>query len=270
MDNLESIIFHRVMIPGLSGDGMTVAEASALRSDIAAYAAQLAAFGLDDLTDVSTAGATDNQALIYDSGTGAWGPGTPPAGYVSQIVKSGDASTAQNNVSQIVLVSGLTTAYGGSEGSAYILPVYGGSGTAATIARSDHTHTTPTSSRATFAPGGYMSSGTRSLTSTTVTLLADITYRVKATLNMQMRGADPGACYYRLSVTVNGNTRTSGSGANGYWCVQGVPDKTTWDHSQTITGTGAAITVSAAVQYDSGGGFYTDAGDLLIELFPNH
>lgn len=135
-------------------------------------------------------------------------------------------------------------------------------------ASASHSHTTPSIVRSTFGAGGYMSSGSRSLTSTPVTLASGIEYLVVATLNMQMRGADPGACYYRLSVVIDGNTRQSNGGSSGFWCVQGVPDKTTWVHSRTLTGTGSAITVSASVAYHSGGGFYTDAGELEVRLFP--
>ena len=46
MDDLNTIIFHRVLIPGLPGDGMTVAEAALLRADLQDYADQLAAYAM--------------------------------------------------------------------------------------------------------------------------------------------------------------------------------------------------------------------------------
>lgn len=262
MDNLDSIIFHRVLIPGLPGDGMTVAEASALRADLADYEAQLAAFGLDDLADVNVSGVTSGQYLRWTGA--AWTPATVATG-LTEVVKAGDAGTSQLNVNRLVLQGPLTTSSAGT-GSAYISVNYGASGTSSNVARADHAHNVYTPTRGVFTPGGYMSSGTRNLTSVNVTLPAGITCTVKARLNMQMRGADPGACYYRLAIAIDGNTRTSNSGSNGFWCVQGVPDKTTWEHHFPFIGTGAAITVSASVQYDSGGGFYTDAGELVVEV----
>ena len=39
------------------------------------------ASAIDDLSDVSTAGATNGQALVYNSGAGTWGPGTVASSY---------------------------------------------------------------------------------------------------------------------------------------------------------------------------------------------
>lgn len=264
MDPLDHIITHYIMIPGRPGDGMTVAEASALRADIAGYEAQLAAFGLDDLTDVSAASPAVDQVLKWN-GT-AWVPGAP--GRIVQLRRQ-NLDIVVPELGVIAAGDGLAVSQdGGNPLYGRIAVAYAGTGSSAFAARSDHYHTAPLTFRYTFAPAGYMSSGTRTLVTNNVTLLDRIGYHVKATLRGQIRGADPGACYYRLSVTINGNTRTSGSHVNGFWCVQGVPREMNWSHSQNINGTGAAITVSASVQYDSGGGFYTDAGELEIDLIP--
>lgn len=232
---------------GLPGTGMTLAEYTTLRSDANTLLARPVITILDDVPDVILTSPAAGHILVRDA-AGNW---------VNQAPSPAITVTDSASIDLTLTGTDLTAA-----------AIFAGSGSASTVARSDHAHTADTVTRATFGPGGYMSTGTRSLASANVTLANGIPYLVQARLNMQMRGADAGAAYYQLTVTINGVARTSTGGSNGFWAVQGVPDKTTWEFSQQITGTGAAITCSASVSYFSGAGFYTDAGELAIELRP--
>lgn len=55
-------------------------------------------YNLNDLTNVNTSGATDGQAIVYDSATGVWGPATVPD-------SSGSSATALNDLSDVTIVS---------------------------------------------------------------------------------------------------------------------------------------------------------------------
>lgn len=242
----------------------TPVDYATLRADVADLQDRPAILKLVDIPDVSGS-PTNGQLIAWDADTEQWIFRSPPSGIT---VNDGDDMVA--NVWGISFDNGLVSA------ESTVLPGFmgvgvrfGGTGTSPEVARRDHRHTVPTIMRVPFGPAAYMSSGSRTLASTSVTLLSGVTYLVKTKINMQMRGADPGACYYRLNLTIDGNSRQSAGGSAGFWCVQGVPDKTTWNHSRQITGTGAAIPISAAVSYFDGGGFYTDAGELEIELLPS-
>lgn len=264
--SVNDIYVVEVNKTGLPGDGATVAEVAAWRAERADWISTLTGYGLDDLSDVDTTGAADGHPLVYDAGTASWVAGDLQAGYIAQVIEAGDPSTAQNEIQQVAVGNGLTVVPNGT-GSALIIPEYAGSGVEDKPARWDHTHTLVSPKRVAITPAGYLSSGSRALASTTVTLAGGLQHIVKARLaHFQVRGADPGACYYTVSLTINGNTRTSAGGPNGYWAVQGVPREQGWEHEQTITGTGAAITVSASIKYHSGGGINTDAGELVVEL----
>lgn len=241
MDDHDILVIE-VARRGTTGGNVDTVDWTTIRADVDGLLLNPAINALTDVPDV-TGTPVAGDVLVYDGTT-----------WVTQ-----DPAPAMT----VTDTGSVDLTLDGSDLSADV--IYAGSGSESTASRSDHTHANHAPTRETFTPGGYLSSGTRPLASTTVALTPGVSHVVKARLNMQVRGADPGACYYRLTVTINGNARQSGSATDGFWCVQGVPDKTTWEHHQTITGTGAAITVSASIAYDSGGGFYTDAGELVIE-----
>jgi len=186
---------------------------------------------------------------------------------IPQIVEAGKPETAQNNITQLVTAFGITVASNGS-GSALVMPVYGGNGSANSLARSDHFHLFPRPSIVIhdFAPTGILSSGERELKSTTFTYPSGRLLTVRSTLRARLRGSAAGASYYRPSITINGNTRTAPAGDQGFWCVQGVPDMCVWTHTFPVTATGAAQTVSAKIMHHAGS-FYIDRGELEVEIF---
>lgn len=259
----RDIFLIEVSRRGRDGNYAGVSEVAALDTRVDALEARPNITSIDDIMP----GATTGQVPIKQSG-GTWAPGVIAAGITVQDDGGGDI---RPGVTTLIAWRGLnvTAPSGDFPTIAYLDVQFAGSGSAFTAARSDHSHTTAGTVVATFAPGGYMSSGTRPLTSTSVVLAAGVSYLVQTRLNMQIRGADAGQCYYRLALTVDGSTHESPAGTNGFWCVQGVPDKTMWMYPRTIVGTGAAISISAAVSYHSGGGFNTDAGEIEVTLIPN-
>ena len=267
MDDRD-IFLIEVARRGRDGDYAGAAEVATLQGRATALEARVDITSLDAVPDVNAAGPTDGQALVWDAGASAWVPGSA-GGSIESVWQFG--TNMANNVYYLNMIFGLQTALSTYLGKnvVSIAVDFAGTGSATTVARSDHNHTTASITRGEFAPTGYMSSGTRTLKTENVTLASGVAYLVKARLKPQMRGADSGAAYYTMTVTINGNARTSTGGSNGFWCVQGVPNKEEWAHHQAITGTGAAITITGAVTYHSGAGFNVDAGELEIELIPN-
>lgn len=251
--------------PGLvAGTGIEPGE----KASIWARFEALEARAIADLAGVDMTGIVDGDALVYDEETGLLVPGT--AGGTLAYVQDRGADLMED-VERINFGGGLHAVPNQSHpNTVNVASVFGTS--ANTVAEGDHTHVLPTTYREPIIPQDYMSSGTRPLASRAVTLPAGKSCLVEAWLApLQVRGADPGPCYYRLSLTIAGNTRQSPpAGPNGYWAVQGVPDKVTFGHERTISGTGAAITVSASIAWGgNGGGFHTDAGELVIRVTPN-
>lgn len=259
MDDVQIVEVHR---RGLPGDGATIAEVASWRAERLDWLDTLNTFGLDDLADVDTAGAVDGYALIKT-----------PGGWAPQAITNGITVTDGTDT-----LTGRTTLYAwrginvtppsdGNPAVAFIDVVFSGTGVADAAARSDHWHNVADKQRAAYTGGGYLSSGSRPAGSLNVTLNAGVTYLVEAWIEGQLRGADPGAAYYTISININGNVRTSVAGKK--WVVQGVPNDPNFSHEAHITGTGTAITVSASIAYSSGAGLSVDDGDLVVRLSPN-
>lgn len=247
MDDREILVIE-VARRGSTGGNVATVDWNTIRAEVTALLSRANITKLDAVPDVAASSPSNGQVLTWNGSN--WVP-TTPVNAVTGVTDSAsvDLTLSSGNISAVVK--------------------YGGSGSATTAARSDHAHTTPSTVVATFGPGGYMSSGSRPLASTSVVLASGVTYLVQTRLNMQMRGADAGQCQYRMALTVDGSTHESPAGTNGFWCVQGVPDKTMWFYPRTIVGTGAAVSISAAVSYYGGGGFNTDAGEIEVTLIPN-
>lgn len=217
---------------------------------------------LASLPDVDLTSLADGNVLIWDDDAEMWIVGTLQSGIR---VRDHLANIIAETASDLTFRLGITASQSGDR--TYIQPIYG---TAAnTVAEGNHTHMQPLPSRVTTAPSGYMSGGTRSLGSTSVTLASGIPYVVEAELYGQLRGADAGAAYYTLTLNIGGNTFTSPGGTDGLWCVQGVPDKINWKHERRMTGTGAGVTVSASIAFHSGSGLNVDRTWLVVTPRPD-
>lgn len=222
--------------------------------------------GLVDLSDVDLDGLADGMVITWDDGDSVWKPTAMLNGLESGRDNTGDI--IMEDVRSVVVGTGLEGFESGSIPDGLVVRVLFGT-TANTAARGNHTHTQPLPVRVTTAPSGYMSGGTRNIGSTSVTLASGITYIVEAAVYGQLRGADPGASYYTVNINIDGNTYTSPGGSDGFWCVQGVPDKVHWEHERQVTGTGASIPVSATIAYHSGAGFNVDRMYLRVRARPN-
>lgn len=250
-----------VRIPGLgtvmpAGD-LTPAEVQALRDDVQA----VLDLELGDLSNVSEAGKSEGLVLAVQS-DGTWAPGET-AGAIERVSTNWNSNEALD-VELITVGQGIDV--NGSLGAnrAHLQLVYGTE--ANTVAQGNHSHPQPLPTRVTTAPSGYISGGSQSLGTASVTLPDGTPCVVEAELYGQFRGADSGAAYYTLSITIAGNTYSSPGGTSGFWCVQGVPDKIDWKHERRITGTGAAVSVSASVAWHSGSGFNVDRTYLKVRV----
>lgn len=256
-------------VPGVDGIASSVRLAQ-IEADLATVIARPEILGLGDVPGVDASGDAGMALLIQEDGSFAFGTqstginlsNSPPGGAGWETVYDETFRLIPDND------YGIRADASGDEGIVYLRLRWGGSGSSTTVSRSDHRHALPTPVRVTTAPSGYMSSGTRSLGSTSVTLADGIPYVVEAELYGQLRGADPGPAYYTLSINIGGNTFTSPGGESGFWCVQGVPDKINWEHERRMTGTGASVAVSASVAFHSGSGFNVDRTYLKVRLRP--
>ena len=218
---------------------------------------------LADLPDVNVPAPNDGDTLVYDAVAEEWVPQTAQTGFR---VRGSDGIAVTENASDLTFRTGLTATQ--DAGRTYVEPVFGT--TADTVAKGLHIHSNPIPVLQTFDATGYLSGSSRQLVSRSVMLENNVNYKVVVRFRPQMRGADAGAAYYTMSVSIGGNTRTSPGGAtSGFWCVQGVPNKEEWVHVRSIDGTGASITITSSVAYHSGSGMNVDAGEIEIDLRPN-
>jgi hypothetical protein len=230
----DEILVIEVARPGATGGNVATVDWTTIRTDVDGLLALPAITALGDIPNVSEPAPADGQLLVR-LGAGYVLQDPPPTPEWGSI---GGTLSDQSD---------LNTALAGKSDTG-------------------HGHTAPSNSRATYAASGSLSSGSRSLTSVSPTLLSGVTYLVEAELLTQQRGTG-GASYYRLSLTIAGNT--SQSAASRFWCVGGVPDPRVWQHERTIVGTGAAITVSASIAYQAGDPLNVDAGELVVRLRPS-
>lgn len=251
--------------PGVDGTSNT-ARLAQIESDLATLLGRPVITELNDIVDVNAPAPAEGQTIIWDEAAGEYINGVPDTGI--EVQRSGSSQgvgVTRLNFNQAL---NILITEGGQR--ADIFPVWGGTGTADSFSRSDHTHTNPLPIFQPFNATGYMSGGTRQVVSRSVVLAAGIRHVVIARFRPQMRGADPGAGYFTMTTAIAGNSRTSPGGqTSGFWCVQGVPNKEEWVHAREIVGTGSSITVTGSVAYHSGAGFNVDAGELEIEVKPD-
>ena len=243
---------------GLDGESADAARMAAIEADLATMLARPVITALGDIPDVDETGAAAGQAVLRNATNDGYELGDP-SGAISSV--SGGASTVAD-VSEIEVGNGLELGATGP-GYVFIQPVFVGTGSANTVARSDHTHTTPSWANTYWDSTGNISSGTRTLGSKSVTLAAGVTYLVIGRLSQRQRGTS-GSSTYSLRITIDGVSRDS----DEKQCVAGVPAPEYFQTARTLTGTGAAITVSAAIVYISGSAVDVRSGELNVELYP--
>src|SRR5690606_9197326 len=146
------------------------------------------------------------QTIIWDDEDETWVPGAS-GGTIARIGMAGDSSNNAFDVSHISLRNGLQFVRS-TDGVIFLEVRLGGTGTSTEVARRDHRHRRHSSHPLPISPGGYLSSGTRPLTSTSLVLPEGVEYEVRTTLRMQLRGGDPGPCYYTATITTGGVSKT--------------------------------------------------------------
>ena len=245
----ENIIVLKLQNRGMPGTGISEIEKNQIASDLASLLGRPVIDEIADVPDVAISSPTQGDVLVFNSTANEW-VNEPPS-----------ASLTVSDTDSVDLT------LDGTELSAAVR--FGGNGTASTASRADHWHRTDSIIRHTFGPTGYMSGGSRTLRTSSVPLVNGVQYLINTRLDVQVRGVDPGAAYYTMTISIDGLTWTSPGGSDGFWCVQGVPNKETWAYHRTINGTGASIPVMCSISYHSGAGFNVDAGVVEIALSPN-
>lgn len=237
--------------------------------DIKNRVAAVEGLGLVDLSDIDLTDLDDGMLLSWNEGSEMWVPVVAPTGALDRVAQNYGGSPGADNVVLLTFGQGLSV-INPSTGRAHIAPVFGNA--ANTVAEGNHSHIQPAPSRWSAPPSGYMGGGSRAIGSTapaSISLTAGIPYVLEAEVYGQFRGADPGAAYYTLSINIGGDVRSSPGGTDGFWCVQGVPDKIHWEHSRRLTGAGTGVSVSASVAFHSGAGFNVDRTYLKVRLRPD-
>jgi hypothetical protein len=218
--------------------------------------------GLVDLSDVDPAGLADGLTLVWNEASGTWKPGTS-GGTIARI---GNAGTEENSydVNHISVRGGLRMVQS-APGVVFIEGVTGT--TAGTLASGAHTHSLRANTALRFTASGSLSSGTRSLTSGTITgLVPANTYIITGRLSGQVRGEGTGAGYSVPRITIDGNTRDI---AERPRTVAGVQVSYHLEHpGVSVTGV-SSVAVSASIAYSEGDPLWVGGGDLIIDVKSN-
>ena len=264
MTDIDDIYLIEVVERGLPGDGFTTAEATAIRTDLDTMLARPVITRLDAVPDVVLSAIANGDILVYDTSTATWKNLQPDANGI-QTLENGSAIGGATETRKIDFRAGLYAAGTGIANLVSVEAAFAGSGTADSVARSDHTHNPMLRQRTPFAATGLLSSGFRTLASQSITLLNGVTYLVEAETRGTVKGGGAGSSYYLERLTINGVVFTSPQ----MQAVGGVPRDLQHSHVQTITGTGVAITITAAIGYDTGDAIDVRAGDLIVRAWPN-
>lgn len=254
------VLIHHVIATGLPGDGMTSAEASALRADFAEVMSRSTTLALDDLTDVDTTGISDGDTLVYDSATGQVVPGELPG-----LTVRDDVTILDNTqVLYATTAGGIGIGASAEPGRANLYLAYGGTGTSSMPARMDHTHEIRTNVPFRFGATGSLSSGTRPLTSGTITGLdPDKAYVLTGRLSGQVRGEGTGAGYSLPRITINGSNRDI---AERPRTVAGVQVGYYLEHFGVNVAGLSTVNVAASIAYSEGDPVWVGGGELIIEI----
>lgn len=248
MTSLDEVFVVHILERGMTGDGFSPAEAAQMRTDMDTFLGTTIPQEIGDLNDVDLTGLGDGDVLRYDADTGEW-----LAAEASPAVATVDSASIDFTTSTGSIIDGgpiFTIVTGDVK--------YGGTGSAATAARSDHSHTaTVISDVQTFAATGALSSGTRTLiTYDAGPLLDGVVYDCRARVVVNMRNdGDTGI--------VNLGLRIGGSGSfpkttTEVRTVGGVDRLAEWVFVRSaanggqIVGTNATVQVVADVAFSSG------------------
>lgn len=237
---------------------LTPAEVQELKADIQAEQNK----ALDDLTDVTTAGAAEGDTLVRNA-AGVWEPGQT-TGMIERVSTNWDPVTVEN-VNHLTFGPGLAVDPSFGSPRAHVVPQFGTTNT--TIARGNHTHAIRVDTQLTFNASGSFSSGTRTLVAGNVTGLDTTkTYVLKGVLDVHLRGDGAGAGYTRPRITINGNAVDMPERPRN---VAGVQPCYTMRHPGVTVSGVSSVAVSATIAYSEGDATWVGGGALTISIEAN-
>lgn len=265
---IDDIVLIQMQRPGIDGTGISSAEKTQLVNDVAAALARANITKLTDVPDVNGT-PTNGQVLQWSAANNRWEVSSLTAG-ISTILDggSGVVSIIANSME---FSDGLTVTASESGGTVYPAVVFGGTGSANSVAHSDHTHTLRANVAFPFDASGTLSSGSRTLISGTVSGLDPLrTYIISADLIGDLRGGGTGAGYTLPRITIGSVVQDRFGGTRGeVRTVSGVDREYSMDHpGATVTGV-TSVAVSATTAYRSGDPIIVGAGELTISIKAN-
>ncbi len=240
---------------GLDGESADAARMSAIEGNLTTLLARPSITELADIPDVDDSGKAAGKALLVNSSADGYELGDP-SGAIALVDSITDVSTLTTG-------AGLTSSEP-NPGEAELAVAFAGTGSAGTASRSDHTHTIAGAGFVTYEAKGSLSSGSMTLATFTFPLTNGVEYLIIGTLHATQRANGESSNYYQLGVNIDGGNRVS----QQMQCVGFVPNSRTHSAAVVRTGTGANITMTASIIYNSGVPVLVDAGDLMVQLFP--
>lgn len=244
--------------PGVDGTTST-ARLGQIESDLAIVLARPAIEALDDVPDVDAAGATAGQSLLRNAANTGWEAGTPVTG----ISVKDDTLPAATGVTTLDFRRGLR-ATEQVPGEVDVTIDYAGTGSATSVARSDHTHSIRIDQTLPIPASGTLSSGTRPLVSGTVSGLDPArSYVIKGTMYLHARGDGSGASFARPRVTINGVNKGLFEDMR---LVAGVLITEPTHHAGVLVTGVSSVAVAATVAFSGGDPAYIGAGELFIDV----
>lgn len=210
-------------------------------------------YDLGDLNDVTLTSIAAGQVIQRNAGNTGW-ENVEPVGGVSTVEEDGTPVNSAD-VTVMDFADGITVSET-SAGEVEVEVAFGGTGSATTASRSDHTHSAAVQDILTGTATGNISSGTRTLSSATLgTLTSGVVYDLEVLAFVRVRNnVNSGTINLLLRVGTDGSYPQRSRNVQN---VGGVPVDQLITFIGTFTGAGSGLALSWQVQYSSG-----DASDI--------
>lgn len=208
MSDLHDIFMIEIGRPGLPGTGVSSIEKAQIQSDLATLDTRLDTHRVIDLADFALVPRANNHVILWDSALAKWTNRT--LAEAIRYVKE-DGVVVGEHIDRFDFGSGIeATISGTGSEQANIRVVFGGTGSAFTAARSDHSHSKTEFVETSFAATGSLSSGTRLLREVyTPNLVSDVMYDIEAEAFVSARSSTTGGRFvFRIQL---GQGETEGS-----------------------------------------------------------
>lgn len=248
-----------LVVPGIGVvlplGGLTPAEVADLRDDVAA----VMGLELADLPDVDLTGLADGMYLRWDATDSKWEPFAIANGIR---VRDAAATILSETAADLTFRLGLTATH--SSGRTYVQPVFGASGTADVVARSDHKHPPTLKGRYTFDKGAaVLGTGISSLVNETVTgLVAGITYDVDVTGTLEAVNTNlSGRLILHTRIGAAAAQSRSRGFSGGVWTEAS-------NHGALMSVTGTSLQLQFWAEYASGDPTALYTGELVYSISP--